>query len=61
MKVAREVLQKLGVDNAWAYNIVKQVGNYGESYDKYFGPLELPRGWNSLYNKGGLQYPHPWR
>src|ERR1700693_3927375 len=35
----------LGVDNAWAYNIVKAVGNYGENYDTYFGPLELPRGW----------------
>jgi general L-amino acid transport system substrate-binding protein len=53
--------KKLGVDNDWAYRIVKSVGNYGENYDKYFGPLELPRGWNSLYNKGGLQYPLPWR
>jgi general L-amino acid transport system substrate-binding protein len=53
--------QKLGVSNDWAYNIVKAVGNYGENYDTYFGPLELPRGWNNLYNKGGLQYPHPWR
>jgi general L-amino acid transport system substrate-binding protein len=51
----------LGVDNAWAYNIVKAVGNYGENYDKYFGPLELPRGWNNLYNNGGLQYPLSWR
>src|SRR5215469_8754972 len=51
----------LGVDNDWAYRIVKAVGNYGENYDKYFGPLELPRGWNNLYNKGGLQYPLPWR
>jgi general L-amino acid transport system substrate-binding protein len=51
----------LGVDNNWAYNIVKAVGNYGENYDKYFGPLELPRGWNNLYNNGGLQYPLPWR
>lgn len=53
--------QKLGVDNDWAYRIVKEVGNYGENYDKYFGPLELPRGWNNLYTKGGLQYPLPWR
>src|SRR5262245_41258247 len=36
----------LGVEDDWAYKIVKQVGNYGENYDKYFGPLELPRGWN---------------
>jgi general L-amino acid transport system substrate-binding protein len=53
--------QKLGVDNDWAYRIIKQVGNYGENYDKYFGPLELPRGWNELYSHGGLQYPLPWR
>ena len=53
--------KKLGVDNEWAYRIVKAVGNYGENYDLYFKPLELPRGWNELYNKGGLQYPLPWR
>ena len=53
--------KKLGVDNDWAYRIMKEVGNYGENYDKYFGPLELPRGWNNLYTKGGLQYPLPWR
>ncbi len=51
----------LGVDNDWAYRIIKQVGNYGENYETYFGPLELPRGWNNLYNNGGLQYPLPWR
>jgi len=53
--------KKLGVDNEWAYRIVKEVGNYGGNYDKYFGPLKLPRGWNDLYTKGGLQYPLPWR
>ncbi len=53
--------KKLGVDNDWAYRIMKEVGNYGENYDRYFGPLELPRGWNNLYTKGGLQYPLPWR
>jgi general L-amino acid transport system substrate-binding protein len=53
--------KKLGVDNEWAYRIVKEVGNYGENYDKYFAPLKLPRGWNELYTKGGLQYPLPWR
>src|SRR6266852_3575246 len=53
--------KQLGVDNEWAYRIIKQVGNYGENYETYFGPLELPRGWNNLYTKGGLQYPLPWR
>jgi general L-amino acid transport system substrate-binding protein len=51
----------LGVDNEWAYRIIKAVGNYGENYDKYFAVLALPRGWNELYNKGGLQYPLSWR
>jgi general L-amino acid transport system substrate-binding protein len=51
----------LGVDNDWAYKIIKAVGNYGENYDLYFGPLELPRSWNELYTKGGLQYPLSWR
>jgi general L-amino acid transport system substrate-binding protein len=51
----------LGVDNEWAYRVVKAVGNYGENYAAYFGPLELPRGWNELYKNGGLQYPLPWR
>src|SRR5215468_2422541 len=51
----------LGVDNDWAYRIVKAVGNYGEVYDQYFGPLELPRSWNKLYKDGGLQYPLAWR
>jgi len=55
--------KNLGVDNDWAYRIIKAVGNYGENYETYFGPkaLALPRGWNELYTKGGLQYPLPWR
>jgi general L-amino acid transport system substrate-binding protein len=53
----------LGLDNDWAYRIIKTVGTYGEVYDTYFGPkaLALPRGWNELYTHGGLQYPLPWR
>ena len=53
----------LGVDNDWAYRIIKSVGNYGEVYEAYLGPqaLALPRGWNELYTRGGLQYPLPWR
>ena len=46
----------LGVDNDWAYRIAKDIGNYGEVYDAYFGEkgLGLPRGMNNLYTKGGL-------
>jgi general L-amino acid transport system substrate-binding protein len=54
----------LGVDEAWVVNIVKQVGNYGEVFDRNVGegsPLKLPRGLNNLWNKGGLQYAPPLR
>jgi general L-amino acid transport system substrate-binding protein len=56
--------KQLGVDNAWAYNIVKMIGNYGESYDRNVGPstpLGLARGVNDLWTKGGLQYAPPIR
>ena len=48
----------LGLDNEWAYRAIKAVGNYGEIYDRFFGPkaLGLPRGQNNLWTKGGLQY-----
>jgi general L-amino acid transport system substrate-binding protein len=53
----------LGIDNAWALNAIKVVGNYGEIYDEHFGPkaLALPRGQNNLWTKGGLQYALPFR
>jgi len=53
--------QMLGVDNKWAYNIIKQVGNYGESYERNIVPLGVPRGVNALWNKGGLMYAPPLR
>ena len=49
----------LGVDEKWVYNIVKQVGNYGESFDRNVGSgsvLKIDRGLNKLWTKGGLQY-----
>jgi general L-amino acid transport system substrate-binding protein len=54
----------LGLDNAWAYNIIKAVGNYGEIFDRNVGPktpLRLERGLNALWTKGGLQYAPPVR
>ncbi|MDX7951619.1 amino acid ABC transporter substrate-binding protein [Lichenihabitans sp. Uapishka_5] len=54
----------LGLDNKWAYNIVKMVGNYGEIFDKNVGDgsaLKIKRGQNALWNKGGLQYGPPIR
>ncbi len=56
--------QKLGLDNAWAYNIIKQVGNYAEIYDRNLGPdtvFNLPRGMNSSWKDGGLLYSPPFR
>ncbi|MDR3440098.1 amino acid ABC transporter substrate-binding protein [Telmatospirillum sp.] len=56
--------KSLGVDEKWAYNIIKQVGNYGESYDRNVGKdskLKLERGLNDLWNKGGLMYAMPIR
>jgi general L-amino acid transport system substrate-binding protein len=56
--------KSLGVGNEWAYNIIKKVGNYGESYARNVGPstpLKLERGANALWKDGGLQYPMPVR
>jgi general L-amino acid transport system substrate-binding protein len=54
----------LGLDNDWAYRIVKQVGNYGEIFDRNVGAgsrLKIDRGLNALWTKGGLQYAPPIR
>ena len=51
----------LGLDNRWALNIVKQVGNYGESFDAHLKPLGFERGLNQLWNKGGILYAPPIR
>jgi general L-amino acid transport system substrate-binding protein len=52
----------LGLDDAWSYRIIKNVGNYGEVYDETFGAkgLSLPRGMNNLWTNGGLMMPYPW-
>ncbi len=55
---------KLGLSNDWAYNIIKQVGNYAEIYDRNLGPdtvFNLPRGLNSSWKDGGLLYSPPFR
>jgi general L-amino acid transport system substrate-binding protein len=54
----------LGIDEKWAYNIVKQVGNYAEVFDRNVGPktpLKLERGLNNLWTRGGLMYAFPFR
>jgi general L-amino acid transport system substrate-binding protein len=51
----------LGIDKRWAYNIIKQVGNYGESFERNLTPLGVARGVNKLWNQGGLMYAPPLR
>jgi general L-amino acid transport system substrate-binding protein len=56
--------QKLGLSQDWAYNIVKQVGNYGEIFERNVGektPLGLSRGQNAQWKDGGLLYAPPFR
>lgn len=48
--------KSLGLDDAWAANIIRQVGNYGELYDRNVAPMGLDRGKNALWTKGGLQF-----
>jgi general L-amino acid transport system substrate-binding protein len=62
--VAPGMGKALGVDDKWVYNIVKQVGNYGECFERHLGadsPLKMDRGLNKLWSQGGLQYAPPIR
>ena len=62
--VSEDTGKLLGLDAEWAYRIVKQVGNYGESFERNLGPksaVGLPRGANNLWTKGGLMYSPPVR
>ncbi|TAK81010.1 MAG: amino acid ABC transporter substrate-binding protein [Betaproteobacteria bacterium] len=56
-----DIGRMLGVDNRWAFNIVKQVGNYAESFDANLEPLGFERGLNRLWTQGGLMYAPPIR
>jgi general L-amino acid transport system substrate-binding protein len=54
----------IGLGNDWAYNIIKSIGNYAESFDRNVGPdtpLGIARGVNAQWNQGGLQYGPPIR
>jgi len=56
--------EALGLPETWAYNAIKQVGNYGEMFERNVGektPLGLKRGLNALWTQGGLQYAPPIR
>lgn len=54
----------LGLSDTWAYAVISQVGNYGESFERNLGQgskLKLPRGLNALWTSGGLMFPMPLR
>ena len=56
--------EQLGLPKDWAVQIIKQVGNYGESFERNVGmssPLKIERGLNKLWTKGGIQYAPPIR
>ncbi len=55
--------ENLGVSPTWCRNIVSSVGNYGESFARNLSidPLNISRGVNELWSKGGLQYAPPIR
>lgn len=54
----------LGLDKEWMVRAIKTTGNYGEIFERNVGPksaLQLPRGLNNQWNKGGLMYAYPLR
>lgn len=55
--------RNLSVSPTWCANIVKQVGNYGESFARNLSidPLNISRGVNALWSQGGIQYAPPIR
>jgi general L-amino acid transport system substrate-binding protein len=59
-----EVGQALRLDPAWALNAIRAIGNYGEMYNRHFGPgtpVAMPRGQNEIWTRGGLHYAPPFR
>ena len=62
--VEKGIGASMGVDDSWAYNAIKAVGNYGEIFERNVGlasPLKLERGINALWTNGGLVYAPPIR
>jgi len=54
----------LGLDKKWAFDIISQVGNYSEIFERNIGkntPLNISRGLNALWSQGGILYSPPFR
>jgi general L-amino acid transport system substrate-binding protein len=51
--------QALGLDERWAYNVIRALGNYGEIFERNVGmasPIRFRRGFNALWTDGGLMF-----
>jgi general L-amino acid transport system substrate-binding protein len=62
--IDRHLGQGLGLSADWAYQLIKQVGNYGELYERNLGTksvLKIDRGANDIWTRGGLMYAPPFR
>ena len=62
--VSGDIGSFVNLDNDWLVRAIQAVGNYGEIYNRYFGPttaLNIPRGLNELWTRGGLLYAMPIR
>ena len=56
--------KSIGLDDAWAANAIRAVGNYGEIFERNLGAgsrLQIPRGLNALWTNGGIQFAPPIR
>jgi general L-amino acid transport system substrate-binding protein len=53
--------RSMGLENDWAVRIIRQVGNYGEMYERNITPIGITRGVNNLWTNGGLHYAPPIR
>lgn len=51
----------MGLDKDWAQQVITQVGNFGEMWDRAFAASGMPRGPNRLASQGGLMYAFPMR
>jgi general L-amino acid transport system substrate-binding protein len=58
-----EIGSKLGLDNDFAYNIIRSLGNYSEIFDRNLGPeteFAIDPGPNKV-GRGGLLFSPPFR
>ncbi len=59
-----DLAELIGLDERWSYRVIKEVGNYGEVFEKNLGqetPIKIQRGLNALWSQGGLMYAPPVR